>query len=234
MTETIRLQVWRNAEDGAPVRYREGTVDITDEHIRAIVERAKSMGLMLSVVKESLKAQPADHCRDLGHGGPHTDGKCNSCAQENRTVFLSSELRSMGNTAAPVDDEATIDAVVAAYNKRANELEVAWCDMDCMQSLLAAIRRGEVTGLTTTDQEKIRRQPLPDGVERLRAELVAVKDKLYNLDVGTVTRLERERDAAIAAHAEAKELLQDAVNGNMWEVDIRKHLDKHQNKDASK
>ena len=59
MTETIRIEVWRNAEDGAPVRYREGTVDITDNHIRAIVERARSMGLLPSVVKDSLTAQPA-------------------------------------------------------------------------------------------------------------------------------------------------------------------------------
>jgi hypothetical protein len=30
------------------------------------------------------------------------------------------------------------------------------------------------------------------------------------------------------------ELLEDAMKGNLWEMDIKKHLAKHQNKDASK
>lgn len=54
MDTAIRLQVWRNAEDGAPVRYREGMAEITDDDIREIFARAKALGALPEIVKDSL------------------------------------------------------------------------------------------------------------------------------------------------------------------------------------
>ena len=141
--------------------------------------------------------------------------------------------------AAPANDEATIDAVVAAYNKRADELEVAWCNMDCMQSVLAVIRQGEVPGLPSPDEfakVKAERDAANARAEKAEEEL----ERQVMTHQTDMEAMSADRQAARSAHAEAMALLNEVMAFGIYvkigmKIDAhRQKYAKHQNKDASK
>ena len=138
-----------NLEPVAPMPFANYPIKGWTDKPAAPAGESATVSFINKAITEHQLASPAEHC-----------------------LFLNAEQRRKMNPA-PSDDEATIDAVVAAYNKRANELEVFWCDMECMQSVLAALRRGEVLGLPSPDGHAA----LKTEVERLRAELSDSQDR---------------------------------------------------------
>jgi hypothetical protein len=175
MTETIRLQVWRNAEDGAPVRYREGAVDITDDHIRAIVERAVALGLF-----------------ERKEGG-FTMGVPGGIEYHSSTT----RLEIAEKPAAPADDEVPVDT---ATHHAMWKFIMDRCGLNLgldVDRIINGIRRGEVPGLPSPDEHAA----LKAEVERLRAQITGIGATPYH---DRMKQIATERDAAIARAEKAE------------------------------
>lgn len=213
--------------------------EITDDHIRSIVERANALGLLSLVVKESLTVQPAapddaKPCPICSMPMDDTDGGCVRHDPE--------EIAAWVKPAAPTDDEATIRALDNAY-REFNIVDFAVVrqrsHLKAIESQVSKIRRGEVPGLTTTDlRDKIVCKAANDRdaalagmvkaeaeVERLRAELqimaewrdlekkecdAAVARAEGSVNKETHEYAVRMAETARAAHAEVLELLRNA------------------------
>lgn len=169
MSDSIQLQFYSN---------HNGNLfgEITDDHIRAIVERAQSMGLLDD--KLQLPA-PRDPMPEIKFDPPPFD-----------------------KPAAPADDEATVEGMVLALARDKRDSSHS----GIAKVLLAAIRRGEVPGLTTTvERDDAIRQAAQaqDKVVDLEAEVERLS-QVWKSHAAMAHEAFTQRDTAIARAEKAE------------------------------
>lgn len=140
-------------------------VDITDDHIRAIVERANAMGLTFVVQPKQMGKARLLQMMKEANGIPNQADMVPS-QWASAAASAGATPVEFDKPAAPADDEATVQAMRREIAPYSDEWENIATD------LIAAIRRGEVPGLTTIDGDAERAR-----FERWYADAVAEYDK---------------------------------------------------------
>lgn len=183
MSNSIQLQFYSN---------HNGNLfgEITDDHIRAIVERAKEMGLLStteqsSAVQPAAPKHPAEECMLLNQQAIAA-AKVRPAAPADDLVELAKHLNDD-----PADDEAAAEAIQSAAFSHITDGDA--------RLIVAKIRRREIPGLPSPDEfAKVKAE-----VERLHSIIAEASD--------TLRTAMSEREAAIARAEKAEAELNDVL-----------------------